>query len=635
MFIGAMRGRLLKFGREYWKGTVVLVVAALVFFWPIIIHIDSYSPGGDAMFNAWTLARNNHCILREGCPNYADGNIFYPHKSTMLYSETQLSAGIVSLPLYLINNNPLFEYNIVTIVSFFLSGWFMYMLAKYLSNGKEVVSIVSGLVFMFAPLKMAAIFHLQNLCIFCLPIAVLCVLRFIDATHLQRKLLGPAKKRVAHTADIEARLRQIGPQFRSWLVRLLLEIRPGYPYLIGLFIALLYVFLGSWVQMVFVLIALAVLMLMLALLRSVPIHLLSVIAMVVLLAVLTTTPLALQYVHFSKTNKATFGLREQVLYSDDLQDYLVPHEGTLLGKLYYKIQPAAIHNSYNPDSYSYHGITLYAVAITLLVVAFIYRKRSSAYAASFVIAATFGVLALIGFMISLGPILKVHGQWAHHVASLNLDLAILLPWYMVDRFLPQLSFIRAIGRASVLVLFALCCLLPVFAHYPLFERFNTRWKNLLLAALSGVVLFEIMPVHRVPMSVMANSYNLSIPGVYRYIAAHKDINNIAILRGNDDYPNAPIPMARTEDVLWAGYHNRNIFNGYSGYEPPEFLQQYIDFINFTPASLSEMKSLHLRYVIIDKQLSGPTSKKPHLLHDISQAMPSIYQDGRYVLFKVE
>src|SRR5690349_20807186 len=103
------------FFRAHWVGLLITLAAALIFFWPIVTRISSYSDGGDMMFNAWTLARDHHCLMRDGCQSLSDGNIFFPHKGTMLYSEMQLSAGVLTLPLYWINQNPLFAYNVWTI----------------------------------------------------------------------------------------------------------------------------------------------------------------------------------------------------------------------------------------------------------------------------------------------------------------------------------------------------------------------------------------------------------------------------------------------------------------------------------------------------------------------------------------
>src|SRR3954465_10887800 len=94
------RKRLQVFFRRTWVGLLVITLATVIFFAPLIVQISSYSEGGDAMFNAWTLARDQHCILHEGCSHYSDGNIYFPNKDSMLYSETQLSAGLLTLPLH-------------------------------------------------------------------------------------------------------------------------------------------------------------------------------------------------------------------------------------------------------------------------------------------------------------------------------------------------------------------------------------------------------------------------------------------------------------------------------------------------------------------------------------------------------
>jgi hypothetical protein len=609
--------------RRHW-GAVVILAVTLVFFWPLITHMGSYSPGGDAMFNAWEIRRNQNCILHQGCPTYTDANIYYPHKDTMLYSESQLSAGFVTLPLYWIQQNPIFAYNLLTVVSFLLSGWFMYLLARYLSRGNELVSTVSGLVFAFAPLKIAAIYHLQNLSILCLPIAVLFILKFIDQY-----------RRRPRTAQVKVVRPGAGVRERSWLWMrsVATEAAPGKWYLLGLFLALLYVFFASWVQMVFVLMTLGILLVCLLFFRLVRFRPLLVISVVIALAAFTTVPLAKEYIRFSKENGVPFSIREQMLYSTDLKDYLIPHDGTLLGHLYYDAKPDAQHNSYNPDSYSYHGVVLYGLTVVLFVMAFAWRKRSDAHRKAFALIATFTAIGLVGFIVSLGPVLKLYGHWAHQPAGLEFKVGQVLPWYLVDKFLPQLSFIRAIGRASVLVLFALCCVLPLLVRYPAFMAIGRRRQQLIVGLLAVVVLFETMPANAIPMAANSYSYNLSIPKVYEYVKSHEEVNNIIILNADYDYPKAPIPIARAEQVLWAGYHNKNIFNGYSGYTPPNYDREFEDFVDFTAEDIPKLKEQHLDYVLVDKLLM---TTKPWVNERVASQLPhKVYEDERYALYKVD
>ncbi len=621
-----------KFLRQHWIGTVFILAATIVFFWPLIIHIGSYSPGGDAMFNAWEMRRNQNCILRQHCPEYKDANIYYPHADTMLYSETQLSAGVVTLPLYWLSQNPIFAYNLLTILCFFLSGWFMYLLAKYLSKGNEFISTLSGLVFAYAPLKIAAIHHLQNLSIFCLPLAVLLILRFFDlyvAPKVKARRL--ARKRALPVLRI-AQLRQWRVRSVTWVVSVYKASLPGKKYIIGLFLALLYVFFASWVQMVFVLIALGVVLVLLWALRLVTVRPLSVVVVTIGLAAFTTLPLALQYVQFSKQNGAPFSMHEQILYSADVKDYSIPNDGTLLGKLYYHARPGAARNGYNPDSFSYHGMSLYAVVIVVAVLAYKMRKLDAQHKKRFTIIVAFVALAVVGFVISLGPVLKVYGQWAHSVGGSGTSIAIMLPWAFVDAFLPQLSFIRAVGRASVLVLFALCCLLAFLPLYIDKMKWVASRKRLVYGLIAVLLVIELAPVRMIPMSQHSYAYTFTIPPVYTYVKDHPAVDNIVIIHGDSGYPNEEIPIARAEWVLWAGYHNKNIFNGYSGYEPKDYLAEYIDFKDLDAHDLVTMRKFGLQYVIIDKQLSAG---RPELIQRARGFFPKkLYEDKRYALFKI-
>lgn len=571
-----------------WIGISILAILTVIFFWPLITNIGSYSPGGDAMFNAWEIRRNQNCILRQDCPDYTDANIFFPHKDTMLYSESQLSAGFVTLPFYWISENPILAYNFLTIVSFFLSGLFMYMLAKRLSQGNEYISTLAGLVFEFAPLKIAAIYHLQNLSIFCLPLAVLLILKFIE--HKSRK------------------------------------------YLVGLFFTLLYVFYASWVQMVFVMIALFILIAGLWILKFTKPKTLLRVGMVIALAAIATLPLATQYISSSKETSKEFNIEEQTMFSSSLIDYFIPHENTIIGKLHYRLNPGAVRNAYNSDSYSYHGLILYIVAAIVVVVAFRMRNKSKTFNARYKLILTLAALGLAGFIISLGPLLKVLGFYSYPIDH-GISISIPMPWLLVDKFIPQLAFIRAIGRASVIFLFALCCLLALLPGYINIFNISAKLRHGINLVLGLFIFIELMPITSLPMAKHKYNYNLEIPAVYKHVKNNQEINNLIVLRGNHGYPGELISVAQAEDVLWAGYHNRNIYNGYSGYVPSSYLPTYIEFKDFDLNDIARMKSMDLRYIIVDKQLSN---QKPELISNVRRLLKEpLFEDSRHALFKIK
>jgi hypothetical protein len=242
-------------------------------------------------------------------------------------------------------------------------------------------------------------------------------------------------------------------------------------------------------------------------------------------------------------------------------------------------------------------------------------------------------MGIVGFIISLGPLLKLRANYSYADLANGFKLVIPLPYLLVDKFLPQLSFVRAIGRASVILLFALCCMLALFPLYAKKEKFYQKHRRIIAIIVGVFVLVEILPVHLVPMTKSSYSYNFTIPKVYMFIKSHKDIDDIIVLAADKDYPGATIPVARAEQVLWAGYDNKNTFNGYSGYTPPEYFAQYADFVDFHQDDIAKMKAQHLRYVLVDKQLS---SSNPDLVKNVARVLPDkVYEDNRYALFKIQ
>jgi hypothetical protein len=579
------------FLRSNWIGIVLLLVATLVFFGPVVTRLSSYSEGGDAMFNAWTLARDHHCILQQGCPNYADGNIFFPHKDSMFYSESQLSAGLLTLPLHFINPNPIFAYNVWMITSFFLMGFFMYLLAKYLSKGNEVIAIIAGLIFEFAPFRMPAISHMQNISIFYLPLIFLLILKFLE--RKQRR------------------------------------------YLWGLFFALALQFYASWYQMVFVLMALTVLIAGMWLFKLEKGKVILAIAGVTALAALSTLPLAKGYMHFSKANGANFSIGNQAEYSSSLMDYVTPDHGTLLGKTYHAVSPTAHTSSYNTDSSSYYGIGLIFVAGAVVVTAHLTRKKNKLANREFKYLVIFGVIALVGFIVSFGPLLKIRQGYIYSFGGESLSAAIPMPYILVDKFLPQLSFLRALGRAGVLILFSLCCLLAFAPAYAKKIKFYNAHKRAINIGVLILLFVELVPLHQVPMRDTSYSYNMSIPAVYKFIKNDKSVDDIIILSSDWDYPGAgAVPVKLPEQVLWSGYHNKNIFDGYSGYLPPDYYPQFYDYVDFRPNDVAKLKKQHLRYVMVDKQLS---QSRPYLAGDVGRILGKdhkVYEDKRFVIYKV-
>jgi hypothetical protein len=577
--------RFIKNNRRILVAIAIFAVLTISFLWPYFIHAGTYSDGGDHMFNAWTLARDQHCILRQGCANYSNGNIFFPHKDTMLYSETQLSTGLLTLPLHFINQNPLFSANVWFILSAFFAAFFMYLLAKYLSGGNEPLSILAGLLFEFAPTRYTSTGHLQSMSIFYLPLIILLLLKYRDTGR--KKLL------------------------------------------LFFTVACSLLFYASWYQMVFGLIVIGLFIIYLLLTSRKRGWL---ILAATLVAILTTLPLAKEYVRFSKANNATFSITNQVQFSASVDDYLTPSQETPVGMLYYKLRPHIQKSSHDPDSFSYAGLTLYAILAFCLISVFRKKHKDEDKGKRHMVV-LLAFIFVAGVTVSLGPLIKLGFQYIFPYHGMN--FVIPAPYIFVDKFLPQLSFMRAIGRASVIALFALICSLAIL--WTFVGRLRSPRKRLIVTTLIIVFIgLDLLPINlivKTPFQTI-HPYDTSytIPAVYKYVASHDEVNDIIVLRTKKDYDYAIYPTAQAEDVLWAGYHNKNIFNGYSGYEPPEQRGQLLDFADLHANDVPKLKQLGLRYVLIDKLLSDPNLKLNETAKDIFSQ--KTYEDSRYALYKI-
>ena len=576
-------------------GLLVVLFATTIFFYPVLIRAGSYNPGGDGMFNAWTLARGQNCILRQNCPNLADGNIFFPHKSSMVFSESQLSAALLTLPLRVLNNNPTFIYNMWTFISFLLGGWFMYLLAKHLSRGNEFISVLSALLFEFGPYKLQSFVHIQNLSIFYLPLIVLLILRYIE--------------------------------------------KPSRKLLVGLFITLVLQFYASWYQMSYVLLALVILLPAAWLLKLMQPKKVLAVACITALAVISTLPLAYQYSKFSQATDSSFGIDGQAQFSASLMDYVIPQQGTLAGGLFHKLIPNVPLNSYNSDSSAYHGLVLYVAAAAVLIILLRQRKKNTAAKKLYRSAIIFYLIGFAGFITSLGPMLKLRSTYLYPatIAGEASNLVIPLPYMIVTLIAPGLSFMRAIGRATVLVQFSLCCIIALIPLVFTMTQWSKSTRNKIMVAVCAVIIFELFPFRLIPMSQNAEHYNLTIPAAYSYIRSHKDIDNIVVLAADSDYygnyaEDVPVRDTVYEQVLWAGYDNKNTFNGYSGYFPPGYGDQMDDFIDFSVDDIEKMQALGLRYILVDM---GRSMSRPDLVERIQKAgTKEVYKDQRFALYKL-
>ena len=169
------------------------VMAAIAFTWPIAARFGSAGrvDSGDGRYSVWNVAWVAHALTTE--PSHLfDANIFYPNTGTLAYSEANLLAGTVAVPVWWLTKNPHATSNWTILCAFAFAFVATYGLARRLT-GSKTGAFVSAMGFAFCPYVFAHIPHIQLLETFGLPLVLIAMHAFIDRPTVRSTLaLGGA-----------------------------------------------------------------------------------------------------------------------------------------------------------------------------------------------------------------------------------------------------------------------------------------------------------------------------------------------------------------------------------------------------------------------------------------------------------
>jgi hypothetical protein len=141
----------------------------------------------DGEFSIWNVAWVARTLVAD--PRHVlDANIFYPHLGTLLYSESNLGAGALAIPVYWATRNPILAHNFVFLLSLVLSVTGGYYLVRYLV-GNRLGAAVAAICFGFCPYVFARTPHIQLLMTAGLPFSMLAFHRAADRPSAGRGLV--------------------------------------------------------------------------------------------------------------------------------------------------------------------------------------------------------------------------------------------------------------------------------------------------------------------------------------------------------------------------------------------------------------------------------------------------------------
>ncbi len=162
---------------------------AVVMTWPLAGGLDRLgrTDSGDGKFTIWNIAWVARTLVEQP-RNVFDANIFYPHDNTLAYSEANLVAGALGVPVYWTTRNPYITANVVLLFAFAASFVCAFALARYVT-GSAAASAIAAVCFAFCPFVFVRLPHIQLQMTAGLPLCLLALHRLVDKPTLGRGVL--------------------------------------------------------------------------------------------------------------------------------------------------------------------------------------------------------------------------------------------------------------------------------------------------------------------------------------------------------------------------------------------------------------------------------------------------------------
>ncbi len=582
--------------REYLLVLLLFLLLTIVFTWPLILHLNNGVIGGrgDSMLNTWIISWDAKTIFTHPSGLF-QGNIIYPSRDVLAYSEHLFTMGVLAAPIYYLSGNPILSYNFLVFFAAILSGFGCYLLVKELTSSRWA-GLVAGLFFAFCPYKLSKIGHLHIFFSPFLPFMLLYEYRFLRKGGKRNLLLF------------------------------------GFFYLAQS--------LASWHYLIFSSIIAGLMWIWIAIFSRNRKELLRLAGVVLAIAaaMLVIIPFALPYFRaHSRLPGFERAMSELEGYSATPEDFLrVMPESLVYGE---GAPPFRLPGE-RGESVLFSG---FVILIFALLALFSLRKKEEGKKADEVrerFPFRYGVifpllLVLTGFILVLGP--KPHG--------------ISNPPFIALFHLGLLKFIRVPSRFYVIIALGLAMLAGYGVAW-LIPRLGSGGKRAALKRLAPlclflIILFELLSVNFTIAEVPVNG---EVPEVYSWLEEQGDVRVIEL-------PTSPLSPAVSNDrdlglnfndvlgyheseatiVYFSTYHWKKILNGYSGYFPYHYVRTMTEMQGFpSPRSLELLRGLQVDYVIWNWDALLPRRREEFNVRLFSTPGLKMVQDfGDYTVFEVE
>ncbi|MDO8837184.1 MAG: glycosyltransferase family 39 protein [Vicinamibacterales bacterium] len=154
------------------------VAAWALMTYPQVLSWRQVGDLGDPLGKIWQLAWVAHALIRNPAHLF-DGNIFYPERLTLAYSDTMLVPSFLGAPFIWMGAPPALVFNVLLASGFVASGITMFVLVRRLT-GSGGAAWVAGLAFAFLPYRFNHYSHLELQLTMWMPLALWALHRTVD-----------------------------------------------------------------------------------------------------------------------------------------------------------------------------------------------------------------------------------------------------------------------------------------------------------------------------------------------------------------------------------------------------------------------------------------------------------------------
>jgi hypothetical protein len=498
--------------------------------------------GGDTFANSWAVYQALDNLLHRPS-NLGYSTIFFGERDSFFFTIAPYAIAVVVLPIYLVTGGNLeLTYNLYWIATFVLTAWAVYLLVEYLLQVPHGAAVLLGLSVAFAQFRFLHIGHIETL-------------------SMQFYVLGI-----------------------YWLHRLL--DNPGLRWSVSLAAAFWFTqvtsgYLGAtFVLTATIIVGFAALRHRLRFTRRLTVQL----ALATVIAVLITFPFLLFRFQNPVFQKG-YSFNEILLYSATPQDWFL---GT--SQIYMNVLP------WKPE------VTLFLGFSPLLLAIMAWRKRGDNIRFEgqrlFTRKETllvYGLLVIVGYLLTLGPVLKIN------------DRAVLPMPYLILMQAPGFQALRVPARFLLMTLVGVA-VLGGHTFTLLRSRTDTLTYSTVFVGVSIILTIELIPFNGNPARrilsaqpsgarvLQAESLKEKVPPVYDWLRRQPPGTPIV---------HYPVSFeAGFRYLAYEPYHNQPMLNGYGSFYPDWYWTT--DWSQFPDQNIIDFfVERGIRYVLIHRDLLKP------------------------------